>query len=172
MNASDPSQAHPVLATGIAVATTVVLHAAICTAVIGIVKPDVPDLVPYWLMSVLAPSGAWALLVIGRAAAWRRASSFWLGASAGIVVLLSFMTAFFLYVGPVFLRGVPLALIFSSWILFACAIVLGIALRVMGHHVDEPIDAGEQLWTPSSNAPAAKPVASAVAADEPQVDPA
>lgn len=145
MTDPDPSQTDAVLATGLPVAVTAVLHAGISTAVIAVVKPDVPDLVPYWLMSVLGPSTVWAGLVIARAALWRRPSAFWLGASGGIVVLLSFMTSFFLLVSPVFFRGVPLALVYSSWVLFACAAAVAAALRMLGRHVDRPVDAEDEV---------------------------
>ncbi|WP_405219275.1 hypothetical protein [Agrococcus sp. Ld7] len=141
MQDSEPSQTNAVLATAVPVASTVVLHAAIATALIAVVKPDVPDLVPYWIVSVLGPSGTWALLVLGRVTVWRRPSAFWLGASAGVVVVLAFMVSFFLIVTPAYLRGVPLALVYSAWLLLACASAMAILLRALGRHVDLPLDA-------------------------------
>lgn len=137
------SHRHPVLATGIPVAIVVILHVAISTAIIAAVDPDVPDLVVYWLVSVLGPAALWALLVIGRAAVWRHPSAFWLGASAGIVVLVSFLAAFLIYVDVFSGRGLPLALIYSSWILVGCAALVSLVLRAMGKHQDAPIDADE-----------------------------
>jgi hypothetical protein len=137
---------HAVLATGVPVAIVVALHAAVSTAIIAQADPDVPDLLPYWLASVLAPSMVWAALVIGRAAVWRRPSAFWLGASGGIVVVLAFMAALILTLGKARLgdisaRGVPLALVYSSWVLLGCAVLVAIALRMLGKHADAPIDA-------------------------------
>lgn len=130
------------LVAGIPAAIVVVLHCAISTAIILVVDPDVRDPVAYWLVSVLAPSLGWAVLVMARAALWRRRSAFWLGASAGIVVLLAFLTAFWLVVMgiPVPLRGAPLALIFSSWILLGCAVAVALALRIIVGEADEPTD--------------------------------
>ncbi|MCH1881976.1 hypothetical protein [Agrococcus sp. ARC_14] len=136
----DPTPGRSMLATGMPVAVVVLLHAIVSTVVIAIVEPDVPDLVPYWLMSVTGPSLTWAVLVLGRAAVWRQPSTFWLGASAGIVVVLSFCVALFLYVSPVSVRGVPLALVYSSWVLLACATVVALVLRALGRH-DAPVDA-------------------------------
>lgn len=141
MQESEPSQTNAVLATAVPVAATVLLHAAVGTALIAVVKPDVPDLVPYWFVTVLGPSSTWALLVLGRAIVWRQTSAFWLGASAGVVATLSFMFSFFLVVTPAYLRGVPLALLCSSWLLLACAVAMALLLLMLGRQVDRPIDA-------------------------------
>lgn len=145
----EPSHGHPVLATGVPVAVIAVMHLAISTAIIAVVDPDVPDLVPYWVMSVLLPAIGWALLVIGRAAVWRATSAFWLGGSAGIIVLAAFVASLVLYLGNARLgdisaRGVPLALIYSSWVLLGCAVFVAVVLRALGRHVDAPIDAQEE----------------------------
>lgn len=140
-----PQHGHPVLATAVPVAITALLHAAISTAIIAAVRPDVPYLVPYWLLTVAAPSVCWMLLVLGRAASWRRASAFWHGASGGIVVLLAFVVAFWIYVGDVSVRGIarglPLALVYSSWVLLACAIGVAMLVRLLSGRRDEPVEA-------------------------------
>lgn len=153
MQESEPSQTNAVLATAVPVAATVILHAAIGTALIAVVQPDVPDLVPYWLVSVLGPSATWALLVLGRAVVWRQASAFWLGSSAGVVAVLSFLFSFFLVVTPAYLRGVPLALLYSSWLLLACATATAVLLLMLGRQVDRPIDADDAVETASAGEP-------------------
>ncbi|GEK80222.1 hypothetical protein [Agrococcus baldri] len=137
----EPSHGHPVLAAAGPVAIVAVLHAAVSTAIIAAVEPDVPDLAVYWLQAVLLPSLGWALLVLGRAAVWKRPSAFWLGASAGLVVLAAFVTAFLIVVGDISARGIPLALILSAWVLLACAVLVAVVLRVSGKHADAAIDA-------------------------------
>ncbi|WP_347755725.1 hypothetical protein [Agrococcus sp. ProA11] len=150
MQESEPSRMNAVLATAVPVAVTVVLHASISTALIAATKPDVPDLVPYWFLTVLGPSSAWALLVLARAIVWRQASAFWLGASAGVIAVLSFLFSFFLVVTPAYLRGVPSALLYSSWLLLACAMAMAILLIALGRQVDRPIDADETASEPAS----------------------
>src|SRR5690606_29595353 len=49
----DPSNDHPVLATGVPVAAVVGLHLAVSTALIAQADPDVPDLLSYWVASAL-----------------------------------------------------------------------------------------------------------------------
>lgn len=137
----EPRRGHPALATGLPVASVVALHLAISTAIIAIVDPDVPERVPYWVASVLAPSLGWAVLVIGRAAVWKQRSAFWIGGSAGVVVLVGFMVAFLIYVGDISARGVPLALVYSTWVLLGCAVVVALVLRALGKHTDAPIGA-------------------------------
>lgn len=137
----EPQHGRPVLAAAIPVAIVVALHGAVSTAIIAAVEPDVRDLVVYWLVVVPMLSLLWAALVLCRAAVWRRPSAFWLGASAGVVVLVAFTIAFFLFVGEVSARGVPLALILSSWVLLACAVAVAAVLRAAGKHLDVPIDA-------------------------------
>lgn len=155
MHDSEPSQMNAVLASAVPVAATVILHAAIGTALIAVVQPDVPDLVPYWLVSVLGPSATWAVLVLGRAVVWRQPSAFWLGSSAGVVVVLCFLFSFFLVVTPAFLPGVPLALLFSSWLLLACATGTAILLRVLGRQLDRPVDAEDDEPEPAAAVEAA-----------------
>ena len=149
----EPRHKHPALATGVPVTIVVGMHLAISTAIIALVDPDVPALLPYWLVSVLAPAAVWAVLVIARAAVWRRPSAFWLGASAGIVVLLSFLAALILFLGDARLgsisaRGVPHALVYSSWVLLGCAVLVAIVLRALGKHADAPIDADDRAASP------------------------
>lgn len=140
-----PSHRRPALATGGPVVMVVVLHASLSTAIIEVVDPDVPDLVQYWLFSVLGPSVVWAALVLARAVVWRRASSFWLGASGGIVVLGAFLVALTIFIGDIPARGIPLALVLSSWVLFACAVGVALAVRaVVGPAEPEP-EADEML---------------------------
>lgn len=148
-----PSNDHPARATGVPVAIVVGLHVAISTAIIARVDPDVPELLPYWVASVLVPSLVWAVLVIGRAAVWKQPSAFWLGASAGVVVVLAFISALGLFLGNARLgdisaRGVPLALVYSSWVLLACAVLVAIVLRMLGKHADAPIDAAAEAPLP------------------------
>lgn len=140
MDAS-PRSDGAVRATSVPVVIVVLAHAAISTLIIALVDPDVPDLRVYWLISVLGPSMAWALLVLGRAAVWRRRSAFWLGASAGIVVLLAFLSALLIFIGDISARGIPLALLYSSWVLLGCAIIVALVLRALGRHADRPADA-------------------------------
>lgn len=138
--ASQPGR--PALATGVPVAIVVALHGAIGTAIILAVEPDVNDPVSYWLAAVLGPSLVWAVLVIARAAAWRRPSAFWLGASAGIVVLLAFLCSLsLLLLGiPSALRGTPLAMPLSAWLLLACSLAVSIGLRLLDGRSDEPVE--------------------------------
>lgn len=146
---AEPSNGHPALATGIPVAIVVAMHLALSTAIIVAVDPDVPDRVPYWLASVLTPSLGWAVLVIGRAAVWKRPSAFWLGASGGIVVLAGFVAAMLIYVSDFSARGVPIALIGSSWVLLGCAVAVAFALRLLGKQADAPIDLASADPTPA-----------------------
>jgi len=140
---AEPQPGHHLLATAAPVAIVMLLHGGISSAIIDSVDPDVRNLVSYWLVSVLGPSVLWAVLVLGRTAAWRRPSAFWLGASAGIVVFAAFLAAVVLVVTgiPPLLRGTPMALILSSWVLLGCAVAVAVLLRVIGAHADRPIDA-------------------------------
>lgn len=140
MDAS-PRSDGAVRATSVPVVIVVVVHAAISSLIIWMVDPDVPDLTVYWLISVLGPSMTWAVLVLGRAAVWRRRSAFWLGGSAGIVVLAAFLAALIIYIGDISARGIPLALVYSSWVLLGCAIFVALVLRGLGKHADLPVDA-------------------------------
>lgn len=135
----EPSHSRPALATGGPVVMVMVLHASLSTAIIQVVDPDVPDLVQYWLFSVLGPSVAWAALVVARAVVWQRASAFWLGASGGIVVLGAFLIALLIVIADISARGIPLALILSSWVLLACSIAVALVVRaVVGPARPEP----------------------------------
>lgn len=131
----------PVRATSVPVVIVVVAHAAISSLIIWAVDPDVPDLTAYWLISVLGPSTVWTVLVLGRAAVWRRRSAFWLGGSAGMVVVVAFLAAFIIFIGDISARGIPLALVYSSWVLLGCAVLVALALLGLGKHVDRPVDA-------------------------------
>lgn len=150
----EPSHGHPVLAAAVPVAIVVAMHVALSTVIIALVDPDVPALLPYWVVSVLVPSIGWALLVLGRAAVWRRPSAFWLGGSAGIVVLAGFLAALLLYIGEPRIsgfsdRGVPLALVYSSWVLLVCAVTVAIVLRALGKQRDAPMETGPNASLPS-----------------------
>jgi hypothetical protein len=138
-----PSNDHPARATGVPVAIVVGLHVAISTAIIARVDPDVPELLPYWVASVLVPSLVWAVLVIGRAAVWKQPSAFWLAFIRALGLFLGNAR-----LGDISARGVPLALVYSSWVLLACAVLVAIVLRMLGKHADAPIDAAAEAPLP------------------------
>jgi hypothetical protein len=156
----------PALATALAVAVVVAIHAIVCLAIIAAVDPDIDDPVAYQVVSVHLPELAWAALVTGRAIAWRRWSPFWLGASAGAVVVGSFMLAFVILIARIDAKGIPMAVAISSWVLLAIAILVALSIRAFSAHADPPIDADDS----SARAAQAGGVTGARGVERPSVD--
>lgn len=129
-----PVDRRPVLLSAAQVAGIVVAHGLTTAAIIDgadYSERRVGPLPQYWAVVTLVPSLVWAAIVLGRAAAWRRASSFWLPGAAAVVAILAFIAATVLRFGPVDWPGVGFGMLVSSWILIGFATVVALVTRLV-----------------------------------------
>ncbi|MCR8670926.1 hypothetical protein [Agrococcus sp. HG114] len=123
------------------VAVVVVLHAAATAAVVaanGYTAERVGPVPVYWAVVTLLPSLLWVALVVCRAAAWRRASNFWLAGAAGVVSMLAFIAALVLRISPVHLPGVGFGMLVSSWMLAGVALAVAIMSNAISRAARHP----------------------------------
>ncbi|WP_306233190.1 hypothetical protein [Agrococcus beijingensis] len=124
----------PVLLSAAQVGGIVIAHAITIASIIaglGYTERDVGPVPRYWAVVTLGPSLLWAAIVLARAAAWRRASSFWLPGAAAIVAILAFVYAAVLRYGPLDWPGVGFGTLISSWILIGIALIVAAATQLV-----------------------------------------
>ena len=130
----------PVLFVAAQVGLVVLVHGAITAVIVRAIGATAERLGPlpqYWAVITLVPALAWTGLVIARAAAWRRASNFWLAGAAAIVGILAFIFGFVLLVTPLEFPGIGLGMLASSWILIAVALAVAFLSNAVGHSARE-----------------------------------
>lgn len=128
----EAARRRPVLQTACQVVGIVVVHGLITAGIVaaaGYTEEQVGPVPRYWAVVTLVPSLLWAVIVLTRAAAWRRASSFWLPGAAAIVAILAFVSGMLLRFGPLDLPGVGFGMLVSSWILITLALVVAFATQ-------------------------------------------
>jgi hypothetical protein len=131
----EPAQRRPVLLLSAAQVSGIVVAHGIAMAglisALGVTEREVGPLERYWMVVALIPSLTWATLVLARAAAWRRASSFWLAGAGAIVAIMAFVSGMVLRFGPLDLPGVGFGMLVSSWVLIAIALVVACATQLI-----------------------------------------